>query len=131
MGEHDFAGFRAADCQSKTTVRRLRAVEVRVRTLAQIDPLARVAGRIDTPETPACIEIDVRGDAFLKNMVRVLAGTLVAVGRGQFGPERIDEVLASGDRSRAGQTAPARGLTLIEVLWPAALGGRHERTRGA
>lgn len=129
VGEHDFAGFRAADCQAKTTRRRIRALELRVRTLAELDPLAHAAGRIDPPEAPACIEIDVRGDAFLKNMVRILAGTLVAVGRGQFGPERIDEVLSSGDRTRAGPTAPARGLTLIEVLWPAALGGRHERTR--
>lgn len=129
IGEHDFAGFRAADCQAKTTVRRLRAVELRAYTLAEIDPLARVAGRIDEAEAPAVIEIDVRGDAFLKNMVRVLAGTLVAIGRGRFGAERIDELLRDGDRSRAGQTAPARGLTLVEVLWPRRLGGRHDDTR--
>jgi tRNA pseudouridine38-40 synthase len=128
IGEHDFAGFRATDCQAKTTTRRLRAIDLRVQTLAEIDPLARDLGRIDAPEAPAVIEIDVRGDAFLKNMVRILAGTLVAVGRGQFGLARIDEVLREGDRTRAGQTAPARGLTLIEVLWPAelsAMGGRQ------
>ena len=67
--------------------------------------------------------IDVRGDAFLKNMVRIMVGTLVAAGRGQFGPERVDELLRDGDRTRAGATAPARGLTLVEVLWPASLGG--------
>ncbi|NVB40234.1 tRNA pseudouridine(38-40) synthase TruA [Pseudenhygromyxa sp. WMMC2535] len=115
VGEHDFAGFRAADCQARTTTRRIRDVQLRARTLAEVDPLAMQAGRIDDP---AVIEFDVRGDAFLKNMVRIMVGTLVAVGRGQFGAERIDEVLKAGDRSRAGTTAPARGLTLIEVLWP-------------
>ena len=118
IGEHDFAGFRAADCQAKTTVRRVRGVELRVRTLAEIDPLTHVPGRLDRGEDSAQIEFDVRGDAFLKNMVRIMVGTLVAVGRGQFGAERIDEVLASGDRTRAGTTAPACGLTLVEVLWP-------------
>lgn len=120
IGEHDFAGFRAADCQAKTTVRRIRSIEIRTQTLAEVDPLAREPGRIDAADAIAVIEIDVRGDAFLKNMVRVIAGTLVAIGRGQLGPERIDEVLQSGDRTRAGSTAPAQGLTLIEVLWPRA-----------
>ncbi|PRP97869.1 tRNA pseudouridine synthase A [Enhygromyxa salina] len=126
VGEHDFRAFRSADCQARTTVRRVRAIELRVRTLAELDPLAHDAGRIDDPDEPAVIEIDVRGDAFLKNMVRILAGTLVAIGRGQFGAERIAELLRDGDRARAGLTAPAQGLTLVEVLWPAALGGRRE-----
>ena len=124
VGEHDFAGFRASDCQAKTTVRRIRSVGLRGTRLDALDPLAGEQGRPDGPDAPACIEIDVRGDAFLKNMVRILVGTLVAVGRGQFGPERIDEVLASGDRTRAGTTAPARGLSLVEVYWPERLGGR-------
>jgi len=123
VGEHDFAGFRAADCQARTTVRRIRSIEIRARTLAQVDPLVGDPGRIDGADASAVIEIDVRGDAFLKNMVRIIAGTLVAVGRGQFGAERLDEVLRSGDRTRAGSTAPAQGLTLVEVLWPAHLRG--------
>lgn len=124
VGEHDFAGFRATDCQAKTTTRRVRSVELRATTLAQLDPLATERGRVDDPEALARIEIDVRGDAFLKNMVRIMVGTLVAVGRGQFGPERIDELFARPDRSRAGSTAPARGLSLVEVYWPESLGGR-------
>jgi tRNA pseudouridine38-40 synthase len=119
VGEHDFAGFRAIDCQAKTTVRRVRAVTLTSRSVAELDPLADDPGRADEPEALARVEIDVRGDAFLKNMVRIMAGTLVAVGRGQFGPERVDEVLTSGERRRAGPTAPAQGLTLVSVLWPA------------
>ena len=123
VGEHDFAGFRATDCQASTTRRRLRSIELSTRTLAELDPLVGDPGRVDAGHAVALIEIDVRGDAFLKNMVRIIAGTLVAVGRGQFGAERIDEVLRSGDRTRAGSTAPAQGLTLVEVLWPAHLRG--------
>jgi tRNA pseudouridine38-40 synthase len=124
VGEHDFAAFRAADCQAKTTVRRVRAVEIRTRAMAEIDPLVGDPGRIDTTDLVAVIEIDVRGDAFLKNMVRIITGTLVAIGRGQFGVERIDELLRSGDRTSAGPTAPAQGLTLVEVYWPAHLRGQ-------
>ena len=118
VGEHDFAGFRAADCQAKSTRRCVRAVELRARTLAQVDPLVGDPSRLDGAELPAQIEVDVRGDAFLKNMVRIMVGTLVAIGRGQFGAERIAEVLDSGERPRVGPTAPARGLTLVEVMWP-------------
>jgi tRNA pseudouridine38-40 synthase len=123
VGEHDFAAFRATDCQAKTTVRRVRSIELRTITIAELDPLAGDPGRVDPADGLAVIEIDVRGDAFLKNMVRIITGTLVAVGRGQFGPERIDEVLRTGDRTRAGSTAPAQGLTLIEVYWPERLRG--------
>jgi tRNA pseudouridine38-40 synthase len=125
IGEHDFAGFRAADCQSKRTVRRVRSIELQVRSLGELDPLAADIGRIDGPHALASIQIDVHGDAFLKNMVRIMVGTLVAIGRGRFDLDRIDEVLRDGDRTRAGSTAPAHGLTLVEVLWPTALGGRH------
>jgi tRNA pseudouridine38-40 synthase len=123
IGEHDFAAFRATDCQAKTTVRRVRSIELRTQTVAELEPLAGDPGRVDPADAIAVIEIDVRGDAFLKNMVRIITGTLVAVGRGQFGSERIDEVLRSGDRTRAGSTAPAQGLTLMEVYWPDHLRG--------
>jgi tRNA pseudouridine38-40 synthase len=126
IGEHDFAAFRATDCQAKHTVRRVRSIDLRVRSLAELDPMAAEVGRIDSPHDVGVIELDVRGDAFLKNMVRIMVGTLVGIGLGRFDAERIDELLRDGDRTRAGQTAPAHGLTLVEVLWPAALGGcRH------
>lgn len=114
VGRFDFGGFRATDCQAKHTIRRVRSVEVGVVELASEQP--DDPGRLEP--APRRLTIDVRGDAFLKNMVRIMVGTLVAVARAQFGAERIDEVLASGDRTRAGSTAPAHGLELVEVLWP-------------
>lgn len=64
------------------------------------------------------IEIDVAADGFLYNMVRNIVGTLVEVGHGKYPPEWIDALLAGGDRSVAGQTAPAQGLCLVEVFYP-------------
>ena len=62
-------------------------------------------------------------DGFLTHMVRNLVGTLIEVGRGKFGPERVSEVLATKDRRRAGPTAPAKGLCLERVVYDDALGG--------
>jgi tRNA pseudouridine38-40 synthase len=95
IGEHDFAAFRASDCERKTTVRILRQLEVR--------------------QTGALITFDVEGTAFLKNMVRILVGTLVAVGRGKLTREDLLRIQAAGDRTQAGMTAPAAGLTLVRV----------------
>lgn len=58
------------------------------------------------------ISIFVSGNGFLFNMVRIIVGTLVKVGRGAWEPEYIEEILASRDRQKAGPTAPANGLTL-------------------
>ena len=58
------------------------------------------------------------GLAVLHNMVRIIAGTLVEVGLGQRAPASIDALLAARDRTKAGRTAPAGGLTLDEVVWP-------------
>jgi tRNA pseudouridine38-40 synthase len=61
--------------------------------------------------------IDVEADGFLYNMVRAIAGTLMNVGRGYWPGERVREVLESGDRTRAGPTAPAQGLFLMRVTY--------------
>ena len=99
MGTHDFRGFRAADCERTNTVRHL----------------FRVALVRGYSANPALLALEVEGTAFLKNMVRIITGTLVDIARGRL-PERIvDEVLASGDRTRAGITAPPQGLYLDEV----------------
>ena len=96
-GEHDFSAFRAADCGRKSTTRTITDI-----TLERRD---------------AVIDINVKGTAFLKNMVRIIAGTLVDVGLGRLTAGDVDDALRSRDRTRAGRTAPAHGLTLVEVFY--------------
>lgn len=99
VGEHDFKSFCSADTQAKTTVRRIDSIEVREEGAAQPDRE---------------IVIRVTGRGFLYNMVRIIAGTLMEVGRGQMPPERVKEILEACDRQAAGPTAPACGLTLMK-----------------
>ena len=72
------------------------------------------------PREPEAAELCLRvgADRFLHNMVRILVGTLVEIGRGRWGPERIEAILASGDRRLAGPTAPPQGLFLERVEYP-------------
>jgi tRNA pseudouridine38-40 synthase len=100
VGRHDFRAFRAADCERVTTVRHLFRV-------------ALIPGYGGNDELVA---LEVEGTAFLKNMVRIITGTLVDIGRGRLPFGAIRELLASGDRTRAGMTAPAHGLYLDEVF---------------
>lgn len=97
-GEHDFDAFRAADCERENAVRRL--------------------WRVCVTRHTDLIRIDVEGTAFLKYMVRTIAGSLVDVGLGKRPPDWIAEVLASRDRRRAGPTAPPQGLCLERVYYP-------------
>jgi tRNA pseudouridine38-40 synthase len=60
----------------------------------------------------------VTADRFLRNMVRALVGTLVEIGLGKYPPEEMHRIIASGDRSAAGPSAPAQGLYLIRVKYP-------------
>ena len=128
MGTHDFGSFRGSGCQAKTTERTIDDVTVRWGADPQgpagdpgrLDPAAHDGG---TPgHGPDALEIDVHGRAFLFNMVRIMVGTLVEVGLGRRGEGSIAELLARPDRRRAGTTAPACGLTLMEVRWPGAPG---------
>lgn len=96
IGEHDFAAFRAAGCAAKTTVRRIDAID------------------IHEPGEDLVV-IDVRGNAFLRNMVRIVVGTLAEVGRAYRERTQVAEILASKDRTRAGITAPPQGLELVEI----------------
>lgn len=98
VGSHDFAAFRASNCVAKTTVRRIDSVQI-----------TREGTRI---------AIDVVGGGFLKNMVRVMVGTLVEIGKGRFTSSDIGRLLQKGDRTEAGSTAPACGLCLMEVVYP-------------
>ena len=99
LGEHDFSAFRSVHCDAALPVRCLYRLDI----AAERDDLCY---------------IEVEGSGFLRNMVRILAGTLVAVGRGRWPVEWVASVLASRDRRLAGQTAPAHGLTLMDVTYP-------------
>lgn len=100
VGTHNFSAFRAADCERKTTVRTVWSVKVQ----------QGFAGRDDL------LAIEVEGTAFLKNMVRVMVGTLVDVGRSRLPRGIVRDRIADGDRSRSGLTAPPDGLYLDEVF---------------
>lgn len=97
VGTHDFQSFRAADCQAQSTVRELTRVEL----VEQDDELV----------------LWVEGTAFLKYMVRNIAGTLADIGRGHLAADAIPAILAARDRQAAGQTALPHGLTLMEVFY--------------
>lgn len=77
----------------------------------------RTIYRIEVQEFSQEIILTFTGNGFLYNMVRILVGTLIEVGRGERKPETMEEILSGCDRSLAGFTAPARGLTLLEVRY--------------
>ena len=95
-GSHHFDAFRSARCDRDNTRRTLYRCSV-----SHQGPL---------------VHIVVEGSAFLRNMVRIIAGTLVEVGRGRVDPDRVAEILAGKDRRLAGPTAPPHGLCLQEVF---------------
>ena len=95
VGEHDFKSFCSIHARVETTVRRIYALTV------------------DKKED--IITIRITGNDFLYNMVRIIAGTLIRVGTGEYKPEQIPEILAAKDREMAGPTAPAHGLTMIGI----------------
>jgi tRNA pseudouridine38-40 synthase len=137
LGEHDFAGFSAADHNRLTTIRTVHDCRVEV---VDVPKVQSPESRVREGEAPAeprmsessgCesqvtshksqvagvegereIQIVVSGSGFLYNMVRIIAGTLLEVGRGAMPPEKVDEILATGNRQLAGPTLPPQGLWL-------------------
>jgi tRNA pseudouridine38-40 synthase len=103
LGEHDFAAFQASGSQIVSTRRRLDRVDV----------LGEAGGEI---------VVEVEGPGFLRHMVRILVGTLLEVGLGRRRAEGMTEILAGRDRTRAGRTAPAAGLTLVRIDYDVAVG---------
>lgn len=95
VGTHDFASFCGNPKMKKSTVRTIDSLEIR--------------------ETGGGLTIVVHGDGFLQNMVRILTGTLVEVGRGNLRPEAMAEILEAKKRSAAGPMAPPQGLCLEQV----------------
>jgi len=98
LGEHDFTSFRSTDCEAKSPVRELRALEV-----------AR-HGEL--------VHIRVCANAFLQHMVRNIAGVLMTIGAGEREPLWAREVLEARDRAAGGITADPRGLYLREIEYP-------------
>jgi tRNA pseudouridine38-40 synthase len=99
-GTHDFRAFRSADDPRENNVR----------TLYSVDITEQYTG------DPTLFAIEVRGTAFMKNMVRILSGTLIDIGRGRRSLDDVPAMLgARADRINAGHTAPAHGLTLVNV----------------
>ena len=97
VGEHDFRAFRASDCERRTTRRVVRSLEI-----DRQGPL---------------LVVEIEATAFLKNMVRIVVGTLVDVGRGRLAEDAVVRMLETGDRTTGGMTAPPEGLTLLRVIY--------------
>ncbi|MBR2705251.1 MAG: tRNA pseudouridine(38-40) synthase TruA [Clostridia bacterium] len=95
-GEHDFKGFKASGTSSKSSVRTIYKAEVK-------------------PAENGRIFIELTGNGFLYNMVRIIAGTLVDVGMGKTEVKEIPDIIKSGDRMRAGKTLSPNGLFLLRV----------------
>jgi tRNA pseudouridine38-40 synthase len=107
VGEHDFSAFRSAECQAKSPLRRLE--------------------RLTVERRGDYLVIEATANAFLHHMVRNLAGLLLHVGRGDAPPEAARELLEGRDRTRSPATAPAEGLYLWAVRYPAAFALPGER----
>ena len=97
-GEHDFKSFKASGTSSKSSVRTIYEAKV-YRDFADND----------------LIKIELTGNGFLYNMVRIIAGTLLEVGEGKINPEEVKKILDAKDRKMAGKTLSAYGLCLIKV----------------
>lgn len=97
LGTHDFKGFSSVGSSAKTTRRTIKNIEL-------------------TKENTQ-IKINITGNGFLYNMVRIIAGTLVAIGTGSLPETTIETVLQTKDRTKAGQTAPACGLTMASLTY--------------
>ncbi len=95
VGEHDFKSFCTARSQAEETVRTVYS--------------------LDVDREGDMVTIRISGSGFLYNMVRIIAGTLLRVGMGYYPPEHMAAIIQARDRQQAGETAPARGLTLISM----------------
>ena len=139
VGEHDFKSFCQENAQVESTIRTICSIEIIKEQNPQGPgcPKADIAATQD-PQGPGCPKADiaatqnpqgrlgqegdlvirVTGNGFLYNMVRIIVGTLLEVGYGRWTPEKIPEILDKRERSAAGPTAPAKGLTLMKYEFP-------------
>ena len=100
LGEHDFAAFCCIRTNAKTTVRTVTDLQIQ-----------------QNPLKPEEITIRITGNGFLYNMVRIIAGVLIRVGRGFYEPEKVLELLEGKERKREAVTAPPQGLCLVEIRY--------------
>ncbi|NND64726.1 MAG: tRNA pseudouridine(38-40) synthase TruA, partial [Gammaproteobacteria bacterium] len=98
IGEHDFSAFRSSHCQAKSPRRRISGIELDHRH--------------------HWLSISIESNAFLHNMVRIIVGTLLDIGRGKIDANQMKAILSSGDRKCAGITAAPVGLYLVGVRYP-------------
>jgi len=102
LGVHDFSAFRSASCQAKHAVRELQ--------------------QLDVHRQGQLVTIDVRANGFLHNMVRILSGCLIRIGKGEADAAWLLKVLSDKDRTKAGMTAPAQGLSFVQPTYPKVYG---------
>ncbi len=96
-GEHDFKAFKSSGTSSKSSI--------------------RIIYKAKVIEQGNRIYIELTGNGFLYNMVRIISGTLLEVGIGKIKPEEIPKIIESKDREKAGKTLPPQGLYLVEVKY--------------
>lgn len=97
IGTHDFTSFCAAD--------------------TQVIDKTRTVYSLDVFKEGSLITLRIRGNGFLYNMVRIIAGTLIKAGMGDIEPQEIEQIIEAKNRNCAGPTAPAKGLTLVEIRY--------------
>lgn len=109
IGEHDFSAFRASQCSSPNPVKFLNDIQI---------------SEVNT--SCATLSIEVEANSFLQHMVRIIVGTLVAIGEHRFLPDNIPSIIQSKNRQKSGKTAPPYGLYVLKVSyndssiqWPA------------
>lgn len=110
VGTHDFSSFRAIDCQARSPIRTITQIDITRHSNAFVYPTRDLDSACREDES--LVQIDVFGTAFLKQMVRIIVGTLIEFGRGRPATEMI-AIRDAKRRSAAGETAPAAGLTLV------------------
>ena len=103
LGKHDWTAFSAAQSD----------VEDRVRTITRLE----ISERLDERSRSTLLEIRVSADGFLRYMVRAIAGTLMAIGRGELESDAVQKAIDAGARPKVAATAPACGLTLLSVRY--------------
>ena len=98
IGEHDFTSFRGSGCQSKTSLRNIENIEI--------------------SKKDKFIRVELRANAFLLHMVRIIIGTLLMVGKKEIKPKEVEDILKQQDRRLAGKTVSSSGLFFLGPKYP-------------